>query len=117
MPDYGIPTLLPAEIRHLRLAFGWSQVRLGEFLGCDGATVSRWESGQHVPDLLTAGVLYRLWVHAFGEEPQLIEEVPPPPASDGLRALGALLLGAGVGYVIAKGLENLDDDGDDDEDD
>lgn len=116
MPDYAIPTLLPAEIRHLRLAFGWSQVRMGEFLGYDAATISRWESGHYVPDPLAAGVLYRLWNHAFGDERQFVEAVPPAPASDGLRALGALLLGAGVAYVIAKGFENLEDeDGDDDE--
>ena len=114
VPDYDIPTLLPAEIRHLRLAFGWSQVRMGEFLGYDAATISRWESGHYVPDPLAAGVLYRLWNHAFGDERQFAEEVPSPPASDALRSLGALLLGAGVAYVIAKGLENLDDEEDGD---
>lgn len=116
MPDYDIPVLLPAEIRYLRRTLGWSQVRLGAFLDRDAATISRWESGIYAPDALAAGVLYRLWMHVFegieykDEEPR--EPVRPQPTKefDALRELGKLLLTVGVTYVIAKGLENLDDD-------
>lgn len=116
MPGYDIPVLLPLEIRHLRRALGWSQVRLGDFLGRDAATISRWELGHYAPDPLAAGVLYRLWMHVFegveyrDEEPRQPVRPHPTKSYDALEALGGLLLTAGVMYVIAKGLEGLEGD-------
>lgn len=40
---------LAAGLRELRKAVNLSQEELGEKLGVSGATVSRWEAGQHVP--------------------------------------------------------------------
>ncbi len=40
---------LASGLRELRKAAGLSQEELGEKLGVSGATVSRWEAGQHVP--------------------------------------------------------------------
>ncbi|MET8694663.1 helix-turn-helix transcriptional regulator [Streptomyces bauhiniae] len=39
------------QIRNARKAAGLTQIRLGERIGCDDKTISRWENGHHPPDL------------------------------------------------------------------
>lgn len=100
----------PHEIRHLRNAIGWTQARLGDFLGCDPATVSRWESGHLTPDVVTSGVLFRLWADVFGPyEGPYAEPLPPLPrhARDQMRELGSTLFAAGVVLFLMKGLDAL----------
>ncbi|MFE2073742.1 helix-turn-helix domain-containing protein [Streptomyces misionensis] len=39
------------QIREARRRKGLSQMQLGERIGCDHKTISRWENGHHPPDL------------------------------------------------------------------
>jgi transcriptional regulator with XRE-family HTH domain len=45
----GVQRFAPAVLRRARTAAGLSTDRLGVLVGVSGATVSRWESGQHAP--------------------------------------------------------------------
>jgi transcriptional regulator with XRE-family HTH domain len=110
--------LQPHEIRYLRAALGWSQIQMGEFLGREGATISRWERGTRTLDPLAASILSALWVRMFGpyEGPYPAPEQPELSVKDeALGRLSIILLTAGVGYLIAKALE--DQEGEDDDDD
>jgi transcriptional regulator with XRE-family HTH domain len=115
MPDPPF-VLQPHEIRYLRGALNWNQSQMGEFLGREGATISRWESGSRTVDPLAASILAALWVRMFGsyEGPYPLPEPPQVSLKDELlQSLSVVLLTAGVGYLIAKALgdEDEDDDG------
>jgi len=100
--------LRPEDVRYLRHVLGWSQERLGDVLGRDKATISRWESGERDVDPLAADILRGLWKHVFGLFPRHNPLIPRPMPSlspEGLRVLGSGLLGMGIGYLLAEALE------------
>lgn len=112
MPEY-YEILTPAEIVYLRHTLGWSQRRLGAFLGITYATVQRWETGTYEPKPWAAALLFKLWIDVFGtyEGPYLeLEREPehsgpqPSQSDEALRQLGALLLTGGIGYLVFKAL-------------
>lgn len=106
---HGIPVLQSYEIKHLRETLGWSQARMGKFLGRDGGTISRWETG-HEPDELAAAALFGVWEDVFGpyEGPYPVTYSQPPAKSDDLlKQLGQMLLVGGAAFFIAKGLSGL----------
>ena len=108
-----VPTLSPAEIRHLRSQLGWSQGRLGHFLSRDAATVSRWESGRYEPEEWAAGVLYKLWTDVFGsyDGPYAdLEQTEVTFSKSSTTDLGKTLLKLGVIGFIAFGAELLGGD-------
>lgn len=89
---------------------------MGDFLGRDAATVSRWETGRYPPEEWAAAVLYRLWIGLYGvyQGPYTdLESTSATRSDDALRNLGSLLLTAGLGYFIVKGLDALDSPDDD----
>ncbi|MEM1055735.1 MAG: helix-turn-helix domain-containing protein [Bacteroidota bacterium] len=123
MPEY-YEILTPAEIIYLRHTLGWSQRRLGAFLGITYATVQRWESGAYEPKPWAAALLYKLWLDVFGTYegpyPELEDEPehygPQPAQSDeALRHLGALLLTGGIGYLVLKALSGDSEQSEDDD--
>ncbi|MEM1057280.1 MAG: helix-turn-helix domain-containing protein [Bacteroidota bacterium] len=122
MPDY-FYLLTPAEIAYLRGALGWSQRRLGEALGRDGATISRWESGLYEPEEWAAIALYKLWIDVFGSYDGPYVELEPPSApvparsDDALRQFAGLLLAGGIGYLFLRALDSGEDSEDNDSED
>lgn len=57
---------LASGLRELRKAEGWTQEELGERIGVAGATISRWESGEHVPQKHHLHALEECYGLAFG---------------------------------------------------
>lgn len=89
---------------------------MGRFVGRDGATISRWESGIE-PDDLSAAALYGVWENVFGpyEGPYPITYDQKPTKSDDLLTqLGQILMVGGAAYFLAKGLSGLLDDEEED---
>ncbi len=56
----GEPDMKPLKIRRLRHGLGWTQERLGAYLGVSQALVSAWESGARVPSEPAVRVLEQL---------------------------------------------------------
>jgi hypothetical protein len=86
---------------------------MGEFLGREGATISRWESGTRALDPLAASILGALWVRLFGpyDGPYAPPERPELSLKDEvLGRLSVILLTSGVAYLIAKAIEDEDID-------
>lgn len=112
------------EIRYLREALGWSQVKMGRFLSKDTGTISRWESGQFEPDPLTLGVLHNLWIKVFGKyegpypdwyakerKSSAAAKPEQTESAEMITLIGKALLIGGVAYFIAKGLNIKEENG------
>lgn len=109
-----LPPLQPHEIRYLRESLGWSQAKLGDFLGKTKVTIHRWEQGQFAPDEVTLGVLHRLWIEVFGEyegpyanmyAANTSAQAPSTQLhNDKLATVAKALLIGGVAFFLAKGL-------------
>lgn len=76
---------LSEKILHLRTQKGLSQLELAEQLGVSRQSVSKWETGQSVPDLdklIKLADLFGITVDELvreGERPQPPQPEPPPP--------------------------------------
>lgn len=76
---------LSEKILHLRTQKGLSQLELGEQLGVSRQSVSKWETGQSVPDLdklIKLADLFGITVDELvreGERPQPSQPEPQPP--------------------------------------
>ncbi len=110
--------LQPHELRYLRESLGWSQAKMGSFLGKTKVTVHRWEQGQFAPDDVTLGALHRLWYEVFGDyegpykNMYAGQEPAPAPlvAADKLATVAQALLIGGVAFFLAKGIMVSDDE-------
>ena len=57
----------PETLKTWRQAEGWSQEKLGDFLGVDRKTVNRWERGRHPISATAKKLLERVMEEAQGE--------------------------------------------------
>ena len=68
------------EIRELRKRLGWTQEKLGDYIGVHNSTISRWENGKRKPRKKSAYELGDLeWyyerTYAFNPKPSLLTRI------------------------------------------